>query len=83
MSGDRVFIPEQHRKSVLQNLHTGNMGINKTQLRARRDVYWPRINEDINKMCNECDVCQELRPAQASETVTNRDTKSIMEYDWN
>jgi hypothetical protein len=76
MKGDRVFIPQVHRKSILQNLHTGHMGITKTQLRAKRDVYWPRINEDIEKMCKECAICEEPRKSQQSESMIPTDTPS-------
>ena len=65
LKGERVFIPEPLRKETLNILHTGHLGIEKTRLRARRDVYWPNIHKDIESMCKECQTCQEYMPSQA------------------
>lgn len=76
LKGERVFIPEPQRASVLKNLHTGHLGIVKTQLRARKDVYWPKINEDIDKMCRSCTVCQEHQHSQTHEPLLQTETPS-------
>ena len=62
LKGERIFIPEPLRKKTLKILHTGHLGIEKTRLRARRDVYWHYIHKDIERMCKECQTCQEYMP---------------------
>ena len=69
LKGERVFIPEPLRKKTLNILHTGHLGIEKTRLRARRDVYWPNIHKDIERMCKECQTCQEYMPSQSHEKL--------------
>lgn len=62
--GNRVLVPPSQQQDILRNLHTGHLGITKTQLRAREDVYWPRINKDIENLCKACTTCQEYQSAQ-------------------
>lgn len=69
LKGERLFIPSALRKKVLQNLHTGHLGITKTQLRARNDVFWPTINKDIELMCRACNICQEHLPSQQHQPL--------------
>ena len=35
---------------MLQNLHEGHQGIDKTRRRARDSIYWPRIDREIQDM---------------------------------
>ena len=74
LKGERVFIPEPHRQGVLNDLHTGHLGIGKTQMRARMDVFWPKINEDIERLCKGCTVCQEHQRSQTHEPLLQTET---------
>ena len=47
------------KRQFLNKLHDSHMGIAKTKLMARTLVYWPRWNEDIEKLCTECNICCE------------------------
>ena len=69
MKGERIFIPASLRRGILENLHTGHFGISKTQLRARRDVYWPKINQEIEEMCQQCNQCQKFQKSQSKEPL--------------
>lgn len=73
LKGERVLIPECLRSGILQRLHTGHLGMEKTRLRARNAVYWPNIQADIDKMCKACETCQEFQPAQQRETLMPHD----------
>ena len=41
--GDRVVIPSILQPEILIHLHTGHMGTEKMQLRARSSVFWPGL----------------------------------------
>ena len=69
LKGERVVIPEPLRQQILEKLHTGHLGIEKTKLRAKGIVYWPRINECIERLCRECQTCQSVLPEQQHETL--------------
>ena len=53
------MIPEQCKNEVLEKLHEGHFGIERTKLRARDMVYWLEINADIEALIKTCEICQE------------------------
>ena len=59
LKGVRIVIPEQCKNEVLEKLHEGHFGIERTKLRARDTVYWPEINADIEALIKTCEICQE------------------------
>ena len=59
--GERIFIPSRMQKDILMKLHQAHLDIEKTKLRARETVFWPGINQDIERAVKLCTTCQELR----------------------
>ncbi|XP_061706699.1 uncharacterized protein K02A2.6-like isoform X1 [Cydia pomonella] len=57
MWGHRVVIPDGCRDRVLSVLHESHMGIVKTKAFARSYVWWPGIDEAVERTCRECSVC--------------------------
>ena len=53
------MIPESCRDEILDQLHEGHFGVDRTKLCARDSVYWPHINKDIECLVKTCDLCQE------------------------
>ena len=56
--GNRVVVPPQGRTTVLQELHSGHLGIVQIKSLARGIVWWPKIDEDIDFMVRTCSSCQ-------------------------
>ena len=50
IKGHRIVIPPEQREEIIQQLHIGHFGIEKTKQRARDAVYWPRLNTDIESL---------------------------------
>lgn len=74
--GHRVIIPESLRKRLLSELHGAHFGIVRMKSQARTWMYWPGLDQDIEKLCKSCLPCLQSRqdPAKAAETpwpVTN------------
>ena len=59
--GHRVVVPEAARRMVLQELHVGHPGIVRMKAAARSVVWWPGIDDDIERVVNLCRPCQESR----------------------
>lgn len=66
---ERVIVPTRLRANILAQLHASHGGIEKTKKRARTIVYWPGIDESIEKMITECAVCQKNRPKNVKEPM--------------
>jgi hypothetical protein len=56
---NRVVVPQSLRSKVLLELHVGHQGIVKTKALARLHVYWPALNDDIERMIQGCPRCQQ------------------------
>ena len=60
LKGTRIIIPNDCRDEVLEKLHEGHFGIDRTKLRARDSMYWLQINRDIETLVKSCEKCQEF-----------------------
>ena len=65
LKSDRILIPKQLRRQVLDVIHLAHRGEMKCIFLAREAVFWPGINNDIREMVKGCDTCNKHRPAQA------------------
>ena len=60
LKGTRIIIPNSCREDVLDKVHEGHFGIERTKLRAHDSVYWLQMNHDIEALIRTCDKCQEF-----------------------
>lgn len=66
---DRILIPKKLQREILNKLHCGHIGREKTKLRARSIIFWPGINNDIDNLINNCDTCLNLSPENGREPI--------------
>lgn len=64
-----VFIPPTLRKRVLDELHSTHIGITRMKSLARRFVYWPNIDKEIEERVKECVRCQKCKSGPARVPV--------------
>ena len=50
MKGSIVVTPASMRPGTLTHLHDAHQGLTSTLQRARRTVYWPKLQDDISEM---------------------------------
>ena len=74
--GNQVIIPTELRQDILNQLHQGHQGIERTRRLARETVYWPNINKDIEQISKSCYACQENQPRQQKEPLQPHDVPS-------
>ncbi|KAG1696931.1 hypothetical protein GQR58_006123 [Nymphon striatum] len=79
LEGQKIVIPSQMRPNILETLHSGHMGVEKTLARARDVVFWPGITASINNMILGCSICLVHRNSNAKEPLTCHD---VPEYPW-
>ena len=56
--GNRVVIPQIGQERVLQELHEAHPGATRMKQLARTLVWWPGIDQDIEKAVKACPECQ-------------------------
>ena len=57
--GCRLLIPNNFRNDMLRKLHESHKGIARTHEKARLAIYWPSIDQDIEKIITACKACQD------------------------
>ena len=57
LKGICVVIPSKKHQSILQLIHEGHLSLAKCKLRAKDTVYWPGLNEDLEKLILNCELC--------------------------
>ena len=63
MWGLRTVIPFSLRQTILTELHEGHPGIAHMKSIARSHVWWPKIDQEIEKVTRECQPCNKTRKA--------------------
>ena len=69
LRGERIAIPPSMRKEMLEKIHQGHMGIEKSKRRARDTLYWPGMNSRITNTVSRCTICLEHRRQNAKKPM--------------
>lgn len=69
--GVRTVIPTCLRPRLLEELHVAHPGIVRMKALARSHIWWPQIDEDIEKTALDCNPCQANRNKDAPVPVTS------------
>ena len=59
--GARVIVPPPVQKQFIEELHAGHPGITRIKTLARRFVWWPNIDRDLEECVRSCSACQQTR----------------------
>ncbi|CAC5400328.1 unnamed protein product [Mytilus coruscus] len=65
------------RKNMLNKLHEGHLGIEKTRKLARDSIFWPGINAQITDFISKCSVCLESRRSNTKEPMAESETPEL------
>ena len=60
MWGLRVVVPETMKQIILKELHNQHPGIVRMKALARVHVWYPGIDEDIQRMVQNCCDCKKV-----------------------
>ena len=64
----RIVIPEGLRESILKQIHEGHLGFNKCQMRAKETVYWPGLNDQLENLILNCQLCLKYSKSKGKST---------------
>lgn len=65
----RIVIPDSLRPEVVNDIHSGHLGLNTCRDRAIGSVWWPGISNDYEQVVNSCEFCQFYRPKQSRKPL--------------
>ena len=56
LKGTRIVIPAKKCEAVFEAYHEGHLGLNKCKLHAKETVYWPGLNDQLEKSILHCEL---------------------------
>lgn len=68
--GYKVIIPFNLKEDILNELHSGHLGIVKMKSLARSYVWWPNIDADIEELTRKCKACISVRSSAPLTALT-------------
>ncbi len=69
MYGNRYVVPKPLRKDVLKELHAAHLGRERALQRARQNVFWPGITNDVTNMVRNCQTCEDFKASNVKEPL--------------
>ena len=84
MKGNRVVVPSVLQSQTLSRLHDRHQGLTATLQRARRTVYWPRLQEDISNVilcCSECQVHSKKKTKPPEKQISTSKQMEVIGLD--
>ena len=57
LKGTRIVIPDRSHKAILKLIHEGHLGLSKCKLCAKETIYWPGLNDQLEKLVLKCELC--------------------------
>ncbi|XP_052771110.1 uncharacterized protein K02A2.6-like [Mya arenaria] len=69
MWGNRVIIPSSLRNQVMEELHSGHVGIVKMKSLARSYAWWPNLDSELEELTKHCSGCMANRPSPKESPI--------------
>ena len=57
LKGTQNVVPTKKCEAVLKVIHEGHLGLNKCKLRVKDTVYWPGLNNHLERLILNCELC--------------------------
>ena len=64
LKGTRIVILSKQCQAILKQIHKGHLQLNKSKLRAKETVYWPRLNTELEDLVLNCQLCLKYSTAK-------------------
>ena len=68
LEGIEIVIPSKKHEDVLKLIHEGHFGLNKCKLHVKKTVYWPGLNDQLDKLILNCELCLKYSQAKCKQS---------------
>ena len=68
LKGTRIIIPDKKREEILKLILEGYLGLNRCKMRAKETMYWPGMNEQLEQLILNCQLC--LKYSRSKDKIT-------------
>ena len=75
LKGTRIVLPNNKCKQILILIYEGHLGLGKCKLQCKDTIYWLGINEQLEKLVLNCELCLKYSKAK-KQTGSNHVTRT-------
>ena len=75
LKGTWIVVPHKKCQATLQLIHEGHLGLGKCKLKNKDAVYWPGLNDQIEKLVLNCELFLKYIPNASRNQVHLLDNK--------
>ena len=68
LKGMQIVVPDKMREDILKQIHEGHLGFNKCQMRAKETVYWPGLNDQLENLILNGQLCLKYSKSKNKST---------------
>ena len=74
LKNERIIGLTTLRAQMKSLIHQGHLGIGNCKICARKSLFWPLMNSEIEDMIKKCPTCLTFQNRQPSEPIINHPT---------
>ena len=82
LKGTRIIIPDSKREDILKLINEGHLGLNKCQMMAKETVYWLGMNDQIEQLVLNCQLCLKYSKSKDNNTPNTALGHEIPSVPW-
>ena len=74
LKGTRIIVPNKKREDIMKLIHECHLGLNKCKMRAKETVYWLDMNDQLEQLVLNCQLC--LKYSRSKDKYTQYGIRS-------
>ena len=82
LKGTWIVVPHKKHQATLQLMHEGHLDLGKCKLRAKDIVYWPGLNDLLEKLVLNCKLCLKYSHSKCNQKPSTSLGQEIPVHPW-
>ena len=82
LKGTEIVILKNKCKHILTMIHKGHLGLGKYKLQCKDTVYWLGINEQLEKLVLNCELCLKYSKAKSKQAPNMSLGQEVLIHPW-
>ena len=82
LKGTQINVPTKKCEAVLKLIHEGHLGHNKCMLRAKETVYWPGLNDQLERLILNCELCLKYSKSKCKQEASMSLGQDVPLHPW-
>ena len=82
LKGTQIVVPQKKCEATFKLIHERHLGLGKCKLRVKDTVYWPGLNDKLEKLILNCELCLKYSHAKCKSKPTTSLGQEIPVYPW-